>query len=221
MSGEALVSVIMTVRDGERFLREAIASVLGQTGVPLELIVVEDGSRDASAAIAASYGPPVRCISIEPGGIGHARNVGLDAARGEFVTFLDCDDLWPPDRLRIMLDAIGSVPSPDLVFGHELRFPLDATGPRPARNTTTVLLRRSTFERIGPFPTEWRLGEFLDLLMRAQDLGLTTEMLPDVVCYRRVHGGNLTIRERSEYRDYAKVLGRALARRRAREVRAE
>jgi len=221
MSGDVLVSVILPVKDGEAFLPEAIDTVLGQTGVRVEVIVVEDGSRDASAAIARGYGPPVRCMSIEPRGLGHARNLGLEAAGGEYVTFLDVDDLWPSDRLAVQLDAIEASPTPDLVFGHELRLPSDGAGPRPARNTTTVLLRRSTYERVGPFPTEWHVGEFLDWLLRAQELGLTTTMLPNVACYRRVHGGNLTIRARGDYGDYAKILGRALARRRAGKVRAE
>jgi glycosyltransferase involved in cell wall biosynthesis len=220
MSAEQLVSVILPVRDGEPFLREAIDSVLGQTGVRVEVIVVEDGSRDASAAIARSYGPPVRCMSIEPGGLGHARNVGVEAASGEYVTFVDADDIWPSDRLAIQLGAIEANPTLDIVFGHEVRLPADGTAPRPAQNTTTVLLRRSTYERVGPFPTKWRVGEFLDWLLRAQELGLTTAMLPKVVCYRRVHGRNLTIRARGDYGDYAKILGRALARRRAGAVRA-
>lgn len=221
MPAEPLVSVIMPVRDGEPFLTEAIDSVLAQAGAAVEVIVVEDGSRDASAAIARSYGPPVRCISIEPRGLGHARNVGLEAATGEYVTFIDADDLWPADRLAVQLDAMTASPAPDMVFGHEARLPPDGGGPQPAQNTTTVLLRRTTYERLGPLPTEWRVGEFLDWLLRAQELGMTTVMLPNVVCYRRVHGGNLTIRARADYGDYAKILGRALARRRAGAVRAE
>ncbi len=215
MPGDKLVSVILPVKDGEAFLPEAIGTALGQTGVQVEIIVVEDSSRDASAEIARSYGPPVKCISTEPRGVGHARNVGLEVAGGEYVTFLDVDDLWPPDRLVTQLEAIHASPAPDLVFGHELRLPRDGTAPRPARNTTTVLFRRSTYERVGPFPTEWHVGEFLDWLLRAQELGLTEAMLPNVVCYRRVHGGNLTIRAREDFGDYAKILGRALARRRA------
>lgn len=215
MAGATFVSVVLPVKNGEAFLPEAISTALAQTGVEVELIVVEDSSDDASAAIARSYGPPVKCISTEPRGVGHARNVGLEAASGEYVTFLDVDDLWPSDRLAAQLGAIGTSPTPDLVFGHEVRLPDDGSGAYPARNTTTVLFRRSTYERVGPFPTEWHVGEFLDWLLRAQELGLTETMLPNVVCYRRVHGDNMTIRARGDFGDYAKILGRALARRRA------
>ncbi|MBV9213665.1 MAG: glycosyltransferase family 2 protein [Actinobacteria bacterium] len=214
MPADPLVSVVMPVRDAEPFLAEAIDSVLAQ-GYPVEVIAVEDRSRDASAAIARAYGPPVTCISTEPSGLGHARNMGIEAASGEYLTFIDADDLWPPGRLEIQLKVMEARPSPDVLFGREVRFPGAEDRPIPAQNSTTVFLRRATFERVGPFPTEWRLGEFLDWLLRAEDLGLSIAMLPDVVSYRRVHGGNFTTRFRDHYGDYAKVLGRALARRRA------
>jgi len=221
MPGDPLVSVVLPVRDGEAFLAEAIDSVLEQTGVRAEVIVVEDSSRDSSAAIAHGYGPPVTCITTRPRGLGSARNVGVEAAGGEYLTFIDADDLWPSDRLAIQLEAREATSPADLLFGHELRFPPDGAGPRPAQNAGTLFCRRSTFEAVGPFPTEWRVGEFLDWLLRAKELGLSIAMLPDVVVYRRIHGGNLTIRARADYGDYAKILGRALARRRASAASAE
>jgi glycosyltransferase involved in cell wall biosynthesis len=215
MAADPLVSVVIPVRDGERFLAEAIDSVLTQTEPSVEVIVVEDGSRDASAEIASAYGPPVTCMSIEPRGVGFARTVGIGAARGEFIAFIDADDLWPPDRLEKQLEAMRTAtPRPDIVFGHEVQFPPEGTGPRAARNTTTALVRRSTFERVGPFATEWVLGEFLEWLIRAREVGISEVMLPDVVSHRRKHGGNLTIKQRAAYGDYAKILGQALARRR-------
>jgi glycosyltransferase involved in cell wall biosynthesis len=214
MPADPLVSVVTPVRDGERFLTDAIDSVLDQ-GFPVEVIVVEDGSRDSSAAIARGYGAPVKCIATEPNGLGHARNVGIEAATGEYLTFIDADDLWPPRRLELQLKVMEARPAPDVLFGREVRFPTGDGRPQAAQNSTTVFLRRATFEQVGPFPTEWRLGEFLDWLLRAEDLGLSIAMLPDVVSYRRVHDGNFTTRSRADFGDYAKILAQALARRRA------
>jgi len=211
---EPLVSVVMAVRDGEEFVAEALDSALAQTHRPFEVVVIDDGSTDRSAEIARSYGPPVRCISTAPQGLAIARNLGIEAACGEYVGFLDADDHWPADRLSVQLEEIESPPPIDMVFGHELRFPADGRRPLAARTGATMLVRRAALRRVGPFATEWQLGEFLDWLLRAEELGLSMRMLPDVVIHRRVHQGNMTARGRGDYRDYARILSRSLERRR-------
>jgi len=101
--------------------------------------VIDDGSIDRSAEIARSYGPPVRCISTAPQGLAIARNLGIEAACGEYVGFLDADDHWPADRLSVQLEEIESPPPIDMVFGHELRFPADGRRPLAARTGATML----------------------------------------------------------------------------------
>lgn len=214
MPADSLVSVIVAVRNGEKFLAEAIESALAQTYRPIELVVIDDGSSDRSADIAKSYGPPVRVISTPPHGLAAARNAGVEAAGGEFIGFLDSDDHWPANRLALQVEAIESSPPADGVFGHELRFPDDEARPLAARTGATLLVRREVFRRVGPFATEWELGEFLDWLMRAQEHGLSMRMLPDVVIHRRVHDGNMTARGRGDYGDYVRILSRSLERRR-------
>lgn len=214
MRVDPLVSVVMAVRDGEEFLAEAIESALAQTHRPIEIVVIDDGSKDRSAEIATSFGPTVRCTSTPPHGLPTARNAGIAAARGEYVAFLDSDDRWPADRLSAQLQAIESPPPVDMVFGHELRFPVDGRAPVAARTGSTMLIRHEALRRVGPFATEWQLGEFLDWLLRAEELGLTTRMLSDVVVHRRVHDRNMTVRGRGSYGDYARILSRSLERRR-------
>lgn len=100
MASNLAVSVIMPVYNAERHLRDAIASVLGQTIRNLELICVDDGSIDASPAILAEEAvkdPRLRVISQSNSGAGAARNRALDVAAGEYIAFMDADDVYPSD----------------------------------------------------------------------------------------------------------------------------
>lgn len=94
------VSVVIPAYNAERTLAETVDSVLAQTFEDFEVIVVDDGSCDATSAIASSYGPRVRCISKENEGQSVARNVGIRAAEGRLIALLDHDDLWHPEKLE-------------------------------------------------------------------------------------------------------------------------
>lgn len=98
-----LVSVIITTRNRAQYLKEAIESVLAAQGncFEKELIVVDDGSTDDTAEMLKSY--PVTCIRLEGVGMANARNAGLQAARGDFVTLLDDDDIWLPNNIAVQL----------------------------------------------------------------------------------------------------------------------
>lgn len=95
----ALISCIVPVFNGERYVSETLDSILAQTYRPLELIVADDGSTDGTAAVVARYGEPVRYLWQSNQGPAAARNLGVSAAQGEFVAFLDADDLWHPEKL--------------------------------------------------------------------------------------------------------------------------
>jgi len=100
------ISVVIPCYNGENFIRETIESVLNQTHLPLEILVVDDGSTDHSAQIAESFGSPVRVIRQVNQGESVARNRGLDEAQGNWVAFLDADDLWMPEKLAAQVAAI-------------------------------------------------------------------------------------------------------------------
>ena len=108
----------MPVYNGARFLAEAIESVLEQTYAPVELLVVDDGSTDDSAAIARSF-EGVRVIERTHEGPGAARNAGIAAARGEFVAFLDADDVMPNDKLEIQVGYLLGRPEAGCVLGRQ------------------------------------------------------------------------------------------------------
>ena len=94
-----LVSCIVPVFNGERYLAEALDSILAQTYRPVDLIVVDDGSTDGTAQVAAGYGERITYLYQENSGPAAARNKGIDAAQGEFVAFLDADDVWHEEKL--------------------------------------------------------------------------------------------------------------------------
>lgn len=101
------ISVVIPCHNSGGSLREAIHSALMQSHPALEVLVIDDGSTDDSAAVAVSFGPPVRVIGQEHRGGSAARNRGLDEARGDWVAFLDAADVWHPEKLRRQVEAIG------------------------------------------------------------------------------------------------------------------
>lgn len=103
----ASVSVVIPAYNAERFLRDALASVLRQTLPPLEILVVDDGSGDNTARLAASV-EGVRCIRQANAGVSAARNRGIEEARGEFIALLDADDAWMPEKLAIQMAGLRS-----------------------------------------------------------------------------------------------------------------
>jgi glycosyltransferase involved in cell wall biosynthesis len=111
-----LVSVVIPVYNGERFLKQAIDSVLRQTYSPVECIVVDDGSTDGSRSVAEAYGPAVRLVAQDNSGVSAARNEGAAQARGEFVAFLDADDVWLPHKLELQMQTMRARPEVGLVY---------------------------------------------------------------------------------------------------------
>jgi glycosyltransferase involved in cell wall biosynthesis len=228
MGQPGLVSVIIPVYNCETYLAEAIDSVLAQTYAPVEIIVVDDGSTDGSAQVAARYAPRVRCLHQENSGIGAARNRGIEQASGNLLTFLDADDLWSPDKLARQVVALDLDPKLDMIFGlaRQFRSPdLEAEVATAATATETVmvgyvpgtmLIRRESFARVGLFATGWRVGEFVDWYARAMDLGLKSHMLQEVVLNRRLHDTNIGIVAPNARADYLRVLKASLDRRRER-----
>src|SRR5262249_47540138 len=105
-----LVSVVMIVRNGERFLASAIRSVLAQDYRPLDVVVVDGQSTDSTVAVAARF-PDVRLIHQEGRGVAGAYDVGIAAARGELVAFLSHDDLWTPDKVSTQVSLLQAQPA--------------------------------------------------------------------------------------------------------------
>ena len=223
---DSLVSVVIPVYNAAAFLDEAIASVWDQTYRPIEVILVDDGSTDGSAAVAARHGAAVRYHYQENARIVAARNQGVHLATGELLAFLDADDLWPPDKLAGQVEALKKHPQVNMVFGHMEHFfspELDEAarariklpeGEAPSYCAGAMLVRRASFDRVGAFATQWRVGEFVDWYQRALHDGLQPHMLPQVVVRRRIHATNTTRSQKDATLDYVRILRAGILRQR-------
>jgi glycosyltransferase involved in cell wall biosynthesis len=199
------VTVIVPVRDCEQYLAAAIESVLAEGYEPLEIVVVDDGSTDASADVARSL--PVRLVSRPHAGVAAARNTGLDEAGGELIAFLDADDQWVPGSLGARADHLMRH-GLDYVLGNmEIFLEPGLTAPdwlpsgwltAPQHGLlTTLLARRGLFDVVGRFDETFPQGEDTEWIARLKDANRPGERL-DLVCARyRLHGGNLTHQDRS------------------------
>jgi glycosyltransferase involved in cell wall biosynthesis len=226
------VSVIIPVRNTERYLEQAIDSALGQTLPPAEVLVVDDGSTDRSLDVARSFGDRVTIFEGANGGIGATRNAGVERACGNFFAFLDADDYWVAEKLAWQIELFAGNPSLDLVFGQVRQFySPDVSVPNEERarmeqsvfdghHAGTMLIKRESFARVGPFDARVRVGEFLDWYARATEAGFRAAAVPGVVMFRRIHDQNTVTRYRASQSDYAKILKAALDRRRKREAAA-
>lgn len=221
-----LISVIIPVYNCERYLAEAVESVLAQTYRPIEVIVVDDGSTDGSADIAKRFGSSVRYTLQPHSGAGAARNRGIAVARGSFLAFLDSDDLWVEDKLTRQMAAFERHPDVDIVSGHVRQFHSPELSEHimekircpdaliPGYVVGAMLIKRDAFSRVGPFETNWQVGEVMSWYLRATELELRIMMLPVCVYMRRLHENNKGITKRQFITQRVQILKASLDRRR-------
>jgi len=192
---KASLSVVIPVRNGARFLAEAVASVRAQAEVAAEIIVVDDGSTDDTPAVIAAL-PGVRVIRQAPAGAGAARNRGAEAATGEWLAFLDADDLWTPDKLAVQRRWLAAHPETDIVFGYGANFTLAADGTRreePARPAClpgAALLRRDYFLAHAKFDPAHQPSEVIEWNLRLNAKGARLGVVPETILWRRLHEAN-------------------------------
>jgi len=225
--GTPLISVITAVYNGERYLADAIRSALEQTAGLPELVVVDDGSTDGSAAVAESFGARVRVVRAPHRGQGAARNEGMRVAGGAYLAFLDADDLFATTKHALQLAAFERDPALDIVFGHVLQFVSDelraSMGSRfpqdgsilPGHLATAALGRRAAFDRIGPFCEGNRVADQFDWHLRMAESSVRTATIPDVIYHRRLHDRNLGLGDVDHRKEYVRLVKALLDRRRS------
>jgi len=221
-----LISVIIPVYNGEKYLAEAIESVLAQDKYKMEIIIVDDGSTDGTAAVARRFAGQVRYLYQSNRGVSGARNGGLEIAEGSIFAFLDSDDLWTKDKISLQMEALESDTALDMVFGYVRQFfspDLDEIMKQkivcpqenmPGYHPGAMLVRRNAFLDVGLFDEKLGAGEFLDWYYRAQGKKYRSLLIPQVVMKRRIHAANRGILVRDVRPDYLRVLKAALDRRR-------
>jgi len=200
MSDKPTVSVIIPVYNGQRFLAEAIRSVLDQTLPPDEIIVVDDGSTDMTAQIVAELvvcSPiPIRYLYQENQGPSAARNQGIAVASGELLALLDADDLWVRHKLADQYNYLVEHPDIVVVWGLvQLCAMQDGTcvdtgEPWHGPNLGCALFRREAFQQVGGFDASLRVSEDLDWLLRSREANLPQTVINNVVLRYRLHDSN-------------------------------
>lgn len=200
----ALTSVIMPVRNGARFIQAAIDSALQQLAPEDEIVVVDDASTDETGSLLAGLRDRrVRVLAGSGRGVSSARNIGFAAAAGEFVAFLDHDDLWPPQRHELLLQTLLADVTVDCAIGRfrlhnepdAIALPqlLDMEG-RLAPNISlcTALFRRRILNKVGGFDENMRFCEDTDYFVRLLENDYRFVLCDvDALIYRR-HSGNAT-----------------------------
>ncbi|HJR63344.1 MAG TPA: glycosyltransferase family A protein [Gemmatimonadaceae bacterium] len=223
-----LISCIVPTHNGERYVHEAIDSILAQTYQgPTEVIVIDDGSTDGTKARVERYGSRVRYHYEPDVGPPAARNAGLVEARGQMVAFLDGDDLWHPEKLERQMARFAARPELDYCLTHvklfwipelkeeEEKYKDSERVQPPGYATTTLLAKSSIFDRVGGFDAKLWFPDAADWFTRATQVGAVSEVLPDVLTYRRMHHTNITRRKTAQARrEWLEFLKSSLDRRR-------
>lgn len=225
MENIPLVSVIIPVYNCDRYLAEAIESVLKQTYQHIEVIVVDDGSIDKTALIAASFNDSIHYIYQPNSGPAVARNRGLRTARGNVISFLDADDLWPTNKLQLQLAYLTNNPSVEIVLGRTQFMQLtsivdgihkfeELSYPRLFLNLGSAIFRKTVFDQVGLLEEALFYSEDVDWFNRAREVNVSIVAHQEVVLFYRQHQYNMTSNKLVNELNVLKVLKKSLERRR-------
>jgi glycosyltransferase involved in cell wall biosynthesis len=216
------------VFNAEQYVAEAINSVLSQTYKNIELICVNDKSTDSSLSILESFGNKIIFINNEDNcGTAESRNKGVRLARGEFLAFIDNDDIWESHKLEVQMNQFNNNPDLDVSISYmqcfispelseevkNLRYcPPD---PIPGYIPSTILVKRASVEKAGYFESQWKNGESVAWLFKAKEAGLNFGIVDDVLVQRRIHETNKGVLDSSTSKsEYFRIIKESLDRRR-------
>jgi len=209
-----LVSIIIPTYNCQQYIAQAIDSIRSQCYKNIEIIVIDDGSTDNSAKIAEQYGEPVKVIHQTNQGPAAARNRGVAESSGEFIAFLDGDDLWLPNKLAPQIRLLQDHPDIDIAYGAFRKWAADNNGeyPPPEQfisggdnseldialsgwiyhkllldnyiHIITAVIRRSLFNELGGFNESFQTGEDYDFWLRASRISQAYKLAKPVALYR-------------------------------------
>jgi glycosyltransferase involved in cell wall biosynthesis len=219
------ISVVIPAYNASRFLRATLESVLAQTLPADEILVIDDGSTDDTAEIAKSFGPPVRVISTPNSKLGATRNFGTRHATGEWIAFIDADDLWKDNKLERQMAQLAKHPEADICYTGRIEFSEDEAGihldtPRPAppaekireflfRKSTflpsSAIIRRAALLEIGGFATDPDVAEDWDLWIRLLHAGKKFAACTEPLFLYRIHPAGITADGRRLLRSNTRV----------------
>jgi glycosyltransferase involved in cell wall biosynthesis len=223
-----VVSVIIPLYNGARFIGDALDSIAAQDYAPIEVIVVDNGSTDDGPAIAKARG--VTVLHEAKRGAGAARNTGIDASRGEILAFLDQDDIWLPTKMRRQVELLAAHPHCICIAQNAYFMEPGIERPKwfakpelldvdhPGWAPSCVALRRTTFERVGRYDERLVHASDVDWMARAKELGIAVEMPPETLVHRRIHADNDSANLATMTEFFEVVRGAAVRRRSSKET---
>ena len=193
------ISVIIPVYNGEIFLEDTIKSVLNQNYDNWECIVVDDGSIDGSAAIAKKY-EQIIYLYQEHKNVAAARNLGIQKASGEYLAFLDADDIWDTHKLETQINYMEESPEIDYSITKHSLFLTEGLKDIPqwvrtnhlqeetlAYIPSSLIVRKSAFEIVGYFDESYQISDDSDWFLRARDAGIKLGIIDKNLLHKRVH----------------------------------
>lgn len=213
---QTLVSVIIPTYNCAAYLGEALTSVLQQSYQPCEIIVIDDGSTDATPAVVAEFQQhlaqgtaypatvPLRYGHQANAGPATARNHGVRLAQGNLLAFLDADDWWHPQKLEHQIARLTAEPALGYVFSHmTVRLETASTWPvalnqahyqnePPCILPSALLVRHGVFLQVGYFDEHYRYSDDTDWFLRAKDAAIPYAIVPEPLVYKRIHEQNLS-----------------------------
>lgn len=199
-----LVSVIIPVKNGEDFLSDAINSILNQDYPSVEIIIIDGQSTDDTAQIAKSFKQIRYVYQHQQPGIPYAKNLGIEMANGEFISFSSHDDLWLAHKLSAQMNYMINNPhiqytitmvkfflekgcSIPLRFNEKL-LKGDYIGKMPE----TLVAHKSLFDKIGVYNTDFNYMEDIDWFNRAELNNIPSAVIDEVLIYKRIHSANVS-----------------------------
>jgi len=224
------VSVIIPVFNGGKFIGQAIDSVLKQTFRDLEIVVVDDGSTDETPSVVAQFSDRILYLRQENQGVSVARNTGIEAARGDYLAFLDADDVWLPHKLQRQVECLNKQSNVSAVgCGHyvadrelnvlEEKIPLHSQSPlddlllfrsNHGLCSSTLLVKKNVIYRVGNFDPSLSTSADWDLAIRIAHR-YEVAFVAEALVYYRQHDANMHQNVGRMERDMRVVLGKAFA----------
>ena len=218
------ISVIIPVFNNEKYLADAIESILSQKYEPLEIIVVDDGSTDDTKSVAQRF-DIVQYVHQSNNGPASARNTGLKIAKGEVIAFIDSDDLWSDNKLEVQLPLLTNIPYIEIVIGYTQRLRLceadigkptfsNYLEPMPMLSLGGAIIRKTTFDRVGCFDETFIYCDDVDWFLRAREKNIPVVIHQEIVQYYRKHNTNLTLNNQIDLKYQLLAFKKSLDRRR-------
>lgn len=224
------VSVIVVVRNGAEYIGHALQSILRQTIAPCEIVVIDGQSTDGTAEIVRDFSrafPCIRFVKQSVLGLANARNLGLELAQGDLITFLDYDDLWHPRKNEFQVHCLLNHPSAQYVICH-LRMFLEKGNKSRANfpkmhlakihlgETPSALMAKKTlFREIGGFDPALQIGCDADWFARARDCRVPFEVVSKPLVFKRIHCSNLSMNKKINQRELIQIVRRSIERKKS------